>query len=190
MLEKLVMENRTCRSFDPNVRATRERMLSLVELARCTASGMNRQPLRYRILDRKEDLAKMMQNCRFGSALRDVKLPPAGMEPTGFILIFTDTDAASPLHLAMTDVGIAAQTIQLAATEQGLGGCMLASFDPERLCADFDIPARYVPRLAIALGGRAEKAAIVDEHDGSLTYYRDENGTHVVPKRKLSDILI
>ena len=89
MLEKLVMENRTCRSFDPNVRATRERMLSLVELARCTASGMNRQPLRYRILCEKSDVAAMTRSCRFAMKL-GIPLPPEGQNPTGFILIFID----------------------------------------------------------------------------------------------------
>ena len=66
---------------------------------------------------------------------------------------------------------------------------MLGSYNPKTLCEDFDIPTRYVPELVIALGKSAEHAELVEEQ-GSLTYYRDENGTHFVPKRKLSDILI
>lgn len=189
MFSDLVLKNRTCRSFDRTQPITKEVMEQLVDLARVTASGMNRQPLRYRILTKEADIAKMMANSRFGTALRDVKLPPVGMEPTGFILIFTDTEAASPDSLALKDVGIAAQTILLGATEAGFAGCMLGSFHPARLCEDFDIPARYVPQLALALGKSAEHAELVEEN-GSLTYYRDESGTHFVPKRKLSDILI
>lgn len=189
MLSDLVLKNRTCRSFDRSVPITGELMTRLVDLARVTASGMNRQPLRYRILTSEADIAKMMANSRFGTALKDVKLPPVGMEPTGFILIFTDTEAVSPDSLALKDVGIAAQTILLGATEAGFAGCMLGSFHPARLCEDFDIPARYVPQLAIALGKSAEHAELVEEN-GSLTYYRDEAGTHFVPKRRLTDILI
>ena len=66
---------------------------------------------------------------------------------------------------------------------------MLGSFNPKTLCEDFNVPARYVPELAIALGKSAEHAELVAEN-GSLTYYRDENNTHFVPKRKLPDILI
>ncbi len=189
MFSDLVLQNRTCRSFDRTHPITKEQMTQLVDLARVTASGMNRQPLRYRILTEEADIKKMMANSRFGTALKDVKLPPQNMEPTGFILIFTDTEAASPESLALKDVGIAAQTILLGATEAGFAGCMIGSFHPTRLCEDFDIPTRYVPQLAIALGKSAEHAELVEEC-GSLTYYRDENGTHFVPKRRLEDILI
>jgi nitroreductase len=189
MFSDLVLKNRTCRSFDQSEPISEELMLKLVDLARVTASGMNRQPLRYRVLSSKTDIEKMMANSRFGTALKDVKLPPEGMEPTGFILMFVDTEAASPSSLALKDVGIAAQTILLGATEAGFAGCMLGSFNPKTLCEDFNVPARYVPELAIALGKSAERAELVAEN-GSLTYYRDENNTHFVPKRKLPDILI
>jgi len=90
----------------------------------------------------------------------------------------------------LKDVGIAAQTILLGAVEMGFGGCMLGSFDPARLNADFGIADRYQPQLAIALGKPAEEVALTEPHgNGSLTYYR-ENGTHYVPKRCLEDILL
>ena len=132
----------------------------------------------------------MLGNCRFGSALPDVTLPPENGKPTGFILMFTDKEAESPDALALKDVGIAAQTILLAATEQGFGGCMLGSFDPDRLCADFGISDRYTPVLAIALGKPAERAMLTDAHDGSLRYYRDAANNHCVPKRGLDEVLI
>ncbi len=190
MMESLVLRNRSCRTFDESKPISRETMTELVDLARRTASGMNKQPLRYRILSEAADLAKMMGNCRFGSSLPGITLPPEGQKPTGFILIFADKEAESPDALALKDVGIAAQTILLAATELGFGGCMLGSFDPERLCADFGIDERYKPQLAIALGKPAERALLTDEHDGSLRYYRDAAGNHCVPKRRLDEVLI
>ena len=165
-------------------------MLALVDLARRTASGMNRQPLRYRIVTLPEELELMYANARYASAL-SVKLPPEGQKPTGFILLFTDNEANSPDALALKDVGIAAQTILLAATERGFGGCMLGSFDAARLCADFHVPARYVPRLAIALGKPAEQVRLTEAADAAhLCYYRDENNVHYVPKLSLEDILL
>ena len=191
MMESLVLRNRSYRAFDESKPVTREVMTDLVDLARRTASGLNKQPLRYRILTEAADLAKMQSNCRMGSALTDRKLPPENGKPTGFILMFTDKEAQSPASLAIMDAGIAAQTILLAATELGFGGCMLASFDPARLCADFDVDAeRYTPVLVIALGKPAERAILTDEHNGSLRYYRDDADNHCVPKRRLDEILI
>ena len=190
MMESLVLRNRTCRSFDEGQPISRETMTALVDLARRTASGMNKQPLRYRILTERADLNKMVCNARFGTALKDIKLPPEGGKPTGYIMIFTDKEVGSPDTLALKDVGIAAQTILLAATEQGFGGCMLGSFDPSRLVTDFNIPDRYRPELVIALGKPAERALLTDAHNGSLTYYRDAAGNHCVPKRGLDEVLI
>lgn len=190
MMESLVLRNRSCRAFDESKPVSREILTGLVDLARRTASGMNKQPLRYRILTEATDIAKMLGNCRFGSSLPGITLPPEGGKPTGFILMFTDKEAESPDVLALKDVGIAAQTILLAATEQGFGGCMLGSFDPDRLCADFGISDRYVPVLAIALGKPAERAMLTDAHDGSLRYYRDAANNHCVPKRGLDEVLI
>ena len=188
-IEKLVLQNRSYRAFDESAPISAEVMRELVDLARKTASGMNKQPLRYRILCEKGDVAAMTKSCRFAMKL-GIPLPPEGQSPTGFILIFIDREAGSPTSLALKDVGIAAQTILLGATEKGFGGCMLGSFDPEQLCADFRIPARYEPALAIALGKPAELAVLTEATDGNLDYYRDEAGTHYVPKRTAKDIYI
>ena len=67
---------------------------------------------------------------------------------------------------------------------------MLASFDPARLNADLDVPTRYVPLLAIALGTPAETVALEDANEITAPYYRDENNVHHVPKRKMEDILL
>ena len=188
-IKELVIQNRSCRSFDESRPITKEVMTELVDLARKTASGMNRQPLRYRILCEREEVAKMTAGCRFATLL-GIPLPPAGQAPTGYIVIFTDAEAGSPTSLALKDVGIAAQTILLAATEQGFGGCMLGSFDPKALCQALGIEERYQPQLAIALGTPAEKFCLVEAEDGSLAYFRDESNVHHVPKRPLDEVLI
>ncbi|MBE6595669.1 MAG: nitroreductase family protein [Ruminococcaceae bacterium] len=188
-LESLVLQNRSYRSFDETQPVSKDILRKLVDLARRCPSGMNKQPLCYKLLTEEADISKMLRNCRFAASL-GIPLPPAGHCPTAFILIFEDTAAQSPRTLMLKDVGIAAQTILLGAVEMGFGGCMLGSFDPARLNADFGIADRYQPQLAIALGKPAEEVALTEPHgNGSLTYYR-ENGTHYVPKRCLEDILL
>ena len=188
-IEKLVLQNRSYRAFDESAPITADVMRELVDLARKTASGMNKQPLRYRILCEKSDVAAMTRSCRFAMKL-GIPLPPEGHNPTGFILIFIDREAQSPQSLALKDVGIAAQTILLGAVEKGFGGCILGSFNPKTLCENLQIPERYEPVLAIALGKPAEQVVLHDATDGAIDYYRDENNVHHVPKHSLDDVFI
>ena len=189
MFKDLVHKARSYRAFDESRPITEGDMRALVDLARYVASGMNKQPLRYRIVSKQAELEKMLANTRYAGAL-SIKLPPEGQKPTGFIVILNDTEVASPDFLAFKDCGIAAQTILLGATEMGFGGCMLASFAPARLNADLGISARYQPVLAIALGTPAETVVAEDADEIAAPYYRDESNVHHVPKRKLEDVLL
>lgn len=189
MFKDLVYQNRSYRAFDESHPITAQDMRALVDLARHVPSGMNKQPLRYRIVSDAAEREKMLANTRYAGAL-SIKLPPKGQAPTGFIVIFNDTEVGSPDFLAFKDCGIAAQTILLGATELGFGGCMLASFDPARLNGDLNVPARYVPLLAIALGTPAETVVVEDADEIAAPYYRDESNVHHVPKRKLEDVLL
>jgi nitroreductase len=190
MLEELVVKTRSYRSFDPARPITREDMLALIDLARRAASAINRQPLRYRVVSDAAECALMLANTRYAGAL-SIKLPPEGMAPTGYIVICADKEAVSDLHWAYKDLGIAAQTVMLAATERGFGGCMVGSFNAERLQSDLALDARYTPMLVLALGTPAEEVHLVEATDPArLTYYRDEHNVHYVPKLKLEDVLL
>ena len=190
MLKELVLKNRSYRAFDESRPITERDMRELIELARFVPSGINNQPLRYRIVSAPDELAKMYANTRYAAAL-SIQLPPEGQKPTGFIVILRDSDVTSPEGLVQKDCGIAAQTILLAATEMGFGGCMIGSFDPVRLCADLSIGQRYKPLLVLALGTPAEEIVVEDANDqDNVIYYRDAENVHHVPKRKLEDILL
>lgn len=189
MLDALVLQNRSYRAFDERKPMPLETVLDCIDLARRTASGMNLQPLRYRVLVDPADIDLMLANCRFAGKL-SVSLPPEGGKPTAFVLIFTDSEVQSPASLYLKDVGIAAQTLLLAATEKGFGGCMIGGFQAERLNCDFGIPSRFVPQLALALGKPQERVMLTDLREGDTSYYRDAGNVHYVPKRSLEEILI
>ena len=190
MFKELVLKNRSYRAFDESRPISACDMRSLVELARFVPSGMNKQPLRYRVVSDRTEGEAVLSLCRFAGLLPDVKLPPDGQHPTGYIVIYSDEQAGSPEPNIHKDTGIAAQTILLGAAEAGFGGCMVGSFHPERLRALFDTPVRYTPRLVIVLGKPAELVVLTDAKDGNVTYYRDKNNIHYVPKLKLEDVLL
>lgn len=190
MIKDIVLANRSYRSFDRSVKISREKLCEWVDIARITPSTMNRQAIKFKLCYTEDDCNKCMSLVRFGSAL-GVKMPPEGHEPVAYIIVAVDTDIASDVHLYFKDTGIVAQTIMLAASEEGFGGCMLGSGAPDRIAEAFDLPKNIVPTLVLALGRPAERVELCEvAENGSTTYFRDENNTHFVPKRSLEDILL
>jgi len=53
-----------------------------------------------------------------------------------------------------------------------------------------EIPDDYTICYVIALGKPKENIKIINAISNEIKYWRDENGTHHVPKRKLKDIII
>ena len=133
MIRDLVTASRSYRGFDPSRKVTREELTEFVECARLTPSGANRQPLRYYLAWEKEQTEKIQPLTRWGAALPERHLPDADKLPPAFIVICAETLWAPNPAACQKEVGIAAQTILLAATEAGLGGLMIANFQAEAL---------------------------------------------------------
>ncbi len=190
MLSELVLTNRTIRTFDESRPVTRDDILALIDVARLTASAANLQPLKYRIVT-GEECKKVQPLTKWAGALKNMKFPPDGKCPTGFVLICHDTNVSQITDSSTIDVGIAAQTFTLAAAEAGYGCCMIGSYDREKTKEVLGVPENLVPRLLIAIGVPAETCVICDpKEDGDVTYYRDDAGLHLVPKRRLEEIVI
>ena len=189
--KELVQKNRSYRGYDESRKITREELAKLVDYARFAPSSVNRQPFKYLLACDREDLDKIQPLTGWARALPQMKLPHPGKCPTGFIVICQDTEWDGDLTRYVRDVGIVAQTMLLAAVEQGLGGIMIGNFSPERLSEALSLPAHIVPMLIVAFGKPDEEIILTEVAEGeNLQYYRDENDVHYVPKRKLDDILL
>ena len=189
MFRDLVIKNRTYRGFDENYRIDRETLLELIDLTRYTAASANLQPLKYFVACDKETVDKIQPLTKWAGALAHLNLPYPGTRPTAFIVICQDY-AISAANGMLKDVGIVAQTITLGAAEKGLGCCMIGSFDLGNLKETLSLPENIEPKLVIALGKPAETVRLVEAKDGNVTYYRDENDVHYVPKRPLDEIIL
>lgn len=191
MLRDLVLENRSYRSFDEKYPISRELLTAWIDNARLTPSAVNLQPLKYRIVDTREGVEKVLPHTAWAGLLKDVKLPPEGHHPAAFVAICHDTTIRENPGSSATDVGIAAMTLLLSATEAGYGGCMIGAFDRDRVGEVLRIPEKYVPVLLVALGKPDELVFLSEPKDPTnVAYYRDDHNLHFVPKRKLDDILI
>lgn len=184
----LVLKTRSYRRFLEDEPVPMETLESLVDLARCTASAANFQPLKYVLCCEKEKNAAIFQSLGWAAYLAKWPGPKEGERPAAYIVICLDESITDKV---ICDQGIAAQTIMLGATELGLGGCILGSVNRENLNAVLDLPPNMRILLVLALGRPAERAEIEPlGEEGSIKYYRDDKDVHKVPKRSLKDIIL
>lgn len=185
----LVRASRSYRRFDESRPISPQTMRDLVDSARLCPSGGNVQPLRYLCSASPEPNEKIFSTLAWAGYLPEWGGPKPGERPTAYVVICTDPSLRK--GTPEIDVGIAAQTILLAATSLGLGGCMFGSVRREKLKELVALPAGLDISLVIALGHPVEKV-VIDEaaSGGSIKYYRESDGTHHVPKRPISELLL
>lgn len=189
MMKELVAKCRSYRRFYQEDPITEETLKGLVDLARMTASTANSQALKYRICCDPQENAKVFQTLAWAGALKDWDGPEEGERPTGYIVIVCDLSLGKN---KLIDDGIVAQTMMLGAAQDGWGGCMIGNFKRSELAEALGIDReKYSLDLVLALGRPKEQVQVVPVGaDGSVTYYRDENQVHYVPKRSLEDVLL
>ena len=186
--KELVLQTRSYRRFHQTTPVSLDTLRELVDLARQAASGSNIQPLKYVLVADAALNVRVFPCTRWAGYLEDWFGPAEGERPAAYVVILGDTKFRREFD---TDLGIAAQTIMLAATERGLGGCMIGSLDRDALRKVLEVPEQYKILLVLALGQPAETVVLEPlGPDGSIRYYRDANDVHHVPKRTLTEIIV
>lgn len=186
-IKELILKNRSYRRFDQTKRIDSKTLESLVELARLSPSGANRQPLKFLIYNSPEDCEKIFPALVWAGYLKEWKGPDEDERPAGYIIIVGDKTITEEFGV---DHGIAAQSIMLGATENGLGGCIIASIKHGDLRNQLKIPYKLELLLVLALGKPVENVIIEDIKDDDVKYWRDDEKNHHVPKRSLDDLII
>ena len=159
-----------------------------MDCARLAPSARNAQELRFSLVTQGDTCKKLFALTRWAGALKDWGGPHPGEQPTGFITIFMPQGGN---ELTFYDVGIAAQTIQLAASSRDWGCCIIKSFEHQAVPALLQVPADLKPALVLGLGVAKETRVVAPlPADGNTAYWRDPEGMHFVPKRSLNDLII
>jgi nitroreductase len=186
-LSDLIKKTRTYRRFDESYQVEYDSLKKLIEFARLSASGANRQPLKYLIFNTPADCERIFPFTAWAGYLKDWPGPEPGERPSAYIIVLGDKSLSESFGV---DHGIAAQSIMLGASEAGMGGCIMGSIRREALRNEFMIPSKYEILLILALGKPIERVIIDEIQNGDVKYWRDNDRTHHVPKRNLDDLIL
>lgn len=189
-LKELLCADRSYRRFDNSYRITLDILEKLVDLTRYCASGRNLQPLRYRAVHNEGECNALFDTLKWAGYFSDWDGPSPSDRPSAYLVQCLDTDLTSN---PLCDDGLQIQAITLGAVSEGLGCCVIKSFDVVKVRQALGIPDNMAPRYIIAIGKPVESVVIEDTDgraDADIKYYRTPEGVHHVPKRPLSELLI
>lgn len=182
MLKDLILKNRSCRRFYQDNTIELETLRELIDLARLSASGSNKQALKYILSNDPQRNALIFTNIGLAGN------PSEEEAPTAYIIILGDKRISNTFGC---DHGIAAQSILLGATEKGFGGCMVGIINKESLRKSMEIPPHFEILLVLILGKSKEEPVIETKFkDGTNMSWVDNEGIRHVPKRSLDDIIV
>lgn len=184
----LLAEDRTVRRFDNSIPIGRDTLADLVDLTRLCASGRNAQPLRYRLVSTPQECEAVYPLLKWAGYYTDWDGPEPSERPVAYMVQCLDTELGNDV---LCDDGLQLQAITLGARTLGIGCCIIKAFDAPALAEALGIQGRYKPRYVLALGYPAEVPLLVDmPADGDFKYFHREDGSHCVPKRPLSELII
>ena len=189
---KLITEARTCRRYDQSRELPPGTLPWLVECARLSPSGANVQGLRFAIIGSPAKRAEFFPHLLWAAYLKDWPGPVEGERPTGYVVILAPAGEDGKIgHINYINIGIVAQSMQLAAWSKGLGACMFGGYNAKAVTAMLPMPEKYGLGLVMSFGYAKEVRKIVPVGpNGDIKYYREADGVHCLPKRELKDLLI
>ncbi|MFA7116593.1 MAG: nitroreductase family protein [Bacteroidales bacterium] len=190
-LDSLILKNRSYRGYDEKYIVSKDELLEIVGVNSRIPSAKNQQVLRFKIVTSNEK-EKVLRNIKLGSALPELHLPLKGTAPNAFIIICSSIKEDKWVNM---DIGIASQTMLLKATDLGLNGICIGSFNKQEIITNFNL--KLEPQLVIAIGKGIEKIQFiklikqVDSNlpDTSHNYYIKDS-IHFVPKFGIEDLLL
>ncbi len=182
MLRDLVVKNRSYRRWHEEEAIPHETLVEFIDLARLCGSAANQQGLKFIISDDSE------KNALIFPYLSIDNNPVEGERGAAYIVILEDKNFKG---WTLVDLGIVAQTIMLAATEEGYGGVMIGAVNRPGLKKALGLPDHLEPSLVLAIGKTIEKVIIEPQEAGSTAYqWWETKDIRHVPKRSLEEIIV
>ena len=89
-LKELILKTRSYRRFDESCKIDNQTIESLVDLARLSPSGANKQPLKYLYYNTAKECERIFPSLAWAGYLPDWPGPEKGERPSAYIIILGD----------------------------------------------------------------------------------------------------
>ena len=151
---QLVEARQSCRAYDSTREVEMEKLTRIIEAARLAPSACNSQPwhlITVTDVNRRQEVAQ---------ALTSIGMNKWVDQATAFVVIVQESPNFTARlggwiknkHFPLIDCGIVSSHITLAATQEGLGSCILGWFDEKRMRQILEIPRSKRVLMVISLG--------------------------------------
>lgn len=187
-LMELLKTRRTYRRFEQK-NISDDIIQDILTAARYASSAANKQPLSYVVVKSPDQVKAVFEQTKWAGYLPpELGQPKADEMPTLFIGIVENTKKNA---FCDTDAGLAISNMTLAAWQHGVGSCIIAACNKIKLSEMFDLNEDQKLHSVVAFGYPTHQSYVkdVDDKDGDIKYYLDENNDYVVPKRKIKDVV-
>ena len=184
--KELLLKNRSYRRFYQEETLDMALLEEIIADVRITPSAANLQPLKFALVNDKSINERIFPCTRWAGYLKDWPGPEEGERPAAYIVILGNRRMSANIDW---DYGIVMQTILLSAVSKGYGGCAIVSFEKKKVREILAVPTELEVAAVIALGRPKEKVVIDEVVEGDIKYWRDAEGVHHVPKRRVEDLI-
>ena len=153
----LIRKRQSDRKYDPIRKISREIIDRILEAGHLSPSACNAQPWRFVVVD---DEAKCAEVADALTSVATGTMNKFAATAAAFIVIVEEpVNMASRIggwllgqHFAHLDIGIAAENMVLAATQEGLGSCLIGWCDEKKIRKSLEIPKGKRIPIIITLG--------------------------------------
>ena len=152
--KEMLKKRESVRSYDPTKRPSKEQLYHIRQAARIAPSACNSQPWRFVVVNDGElspQVAKATQSWGMNKFTSDC--------PSFIVICEEEAKLAARVverfarqHFAQMDIGLATMSICFAALEEGMGTCILGSFDENKLKSLLHIKESEKIRLVVCVG--------------------------------------
>ncbi len=183
MFSELVKKNRSRRRYNGEP-VSFTVLRQMVEDCRYSASTMNRQDIRY-VLVNDEQICRNIFNITNLPSKHKINIEN---RPGAFIVMTVEKGIEIPDSFLFYNVGIATANLTLSATSLGYDCVTLLSTNMEKLGQIVSLDDKMKAVSVIAVGKSNQEIKIENIDYGDLSYYKKE-GIHTVPKFTLKTII-
>lgn len=183
-LDELLTRNRSTRGYNKDFVVSEDLLRQIVSVNTKLGSGCNRQVLRFKLVTKETGADKVLANIKMGAALPELHLPFPGTEPEAFIIV---TSTVGEDKLALIDLGMSLEAMSLRAVEMGLNSIIIGAFNKIKVREAFNLP--YDPLAILCVGKGIERFQLVPIHENESHAYYRKDGSHIVPKVILEELI-